>query len=116
MEDFNWVPVIVSVLGGGGIGASAREFYQMVKLSKDGVSGREDKRRADILGERDWAINQMANERAARLIAEARYDTERENRRRVMETLIDTRYLLRKQNPDIALPEFPDIEDTLPLD
>ena len=116
MQDFNWVAVTVAALGSGGIGAAAREFYNMIKLSKEGVSGREDKRRADILGERDYAITRLADERAARLLAERRYDMERENRRRVMETLIETRYQLRKNDPFAVLPEFPDIDDTIPLD
>lgn len=114
MEDFNWVPIVVAAIGSGGIGASINAIYNMVKLSRDGVSGREDKRRSDIISERDYAITALQRERIARHLAEDRFDNERENRRRLMEQIIDLRILVRTLSPGHELPEFPDLEDTLP--
>ena len=114
MEDFNWVPITVAIIGSGGIGVAGREFFNMIQLAKTGVSGREDKRRLDILSERDYAIAQLALEREARLAAEARYDIERENRRRATEELINMRMIYRSNLPKGNLPEFPDFDDTQP--
>ena len=123
MEDFNWVPVLVSFLGGGGIVAALSELQKMIKLSREGVSGREDRRKADIVAGRDFAIEQLASERSQRIAAdkarhaaEVRYDIERENRRRVTEVLIATEHLLQRIAPNVKLPGFPDLEDTTPQD
>ena len=123
MENFDWVPILVSFLGGGGIVAALSELQKMIKLSRDGVSGREDRRKADIVAERDYAIEQLASERAQRIAAderrhaaETRYDAERENRRRVTEVLIATEHLLQRIAPNVTLPGFPDLEDMTPQD
>lgn len=113
MENFNWVPLVVALLGGGGLGAAIREFVNMIKLSKEGVSGREDKRRLDIIADRDYAFTQLALEREKREQAEARFDDERYKRRIIWEQLLDLRLRLRIECGDsIDLP--PLLEDTLP--
>lgn len=115
MDDFNWVALVVAVLGGGGVTAAGQQLYNMVKLSREGVSGREDRRRADIVSERDYAFEQLAIERDARARAEFRADIERERRRRITEELINTRIEYQRRIGLEGLPEFPDIdEDTVP--
>ena len=114
MDEVNWVPVVVAAIGSGGIGAAARELITMIKLSREGVSGREDKRRADILGERDYALTQLEIERRRNLLLHQRNDIERENRRRAMEAYINLRMWHALNSPQAPLPEFPDFEDTTP--
>lgn len=114
MEEFNWIPMLVAIVGSGGLGAAGRELFTMIKLSREGVSGREDKRRNDILNERDYALAQLEIERRRNLLLHQRSDIERENRRRVMEAYINLRMWHALNNPQATLPEFPDFEDTIP--
>ena len=116
MEDSNWVPIVVAAIGSGGIGAAGRELFTMVKLSREGVSGREDKRRADILTERDYAIAQLEMERRRNTLLAERADIERENRRRAVEAYINLRMWHAMNSPGVELPSYPDFEDTTPSD
>ena len=114
MEEFNWIPMLVAIVGSGGLGAAGRELFTMIKLSREGVSGREDKRRNDILNERDYALAQLEIERRRNLLLHQRSDIERENRRRAMEAYINLRMWHALNSPQAPLPEFPDFEDTTP--
>lgn len=77
----NWIAVLVAVLGAGGIGAAIREIVGVVTLARNGVSGREDKRRVDIIVQRDHALKLQAEAEAGERKAEARADREAEQRR-----------------------------------
>ncbi len=78
--ELNWVAILVTVLGAGGIGATAREIVNAVTLASRGVSGREDRRRGDIIASRDWALLRAKEADQAR--AEIEEELERERRRR----------------------------------
>lgn len=116
MEEFNWIPMLVAIIGSGGLGAAGRELFTMIKLSREGVSGREDKRRNDILNERDYALAQLEIERRRNELLNVRADIERENRRRAMEAYVALRMWHVLNNPQAQLPEYPDFEDTTPAD
>lgn len=73
MENMNWIALLVAFLGAGGIGAAIREVIGAVSLARKGVSGREQKRRYDIVAQRDTAIAEAAE-------ADLRADAERELR------------------------------------
>lgn len=64
--DTNWVAIAVAALSAGGLGAALREIVNVITLSARGVSGREDRRRADIIAARDWAIQQATDANLAR--------------------------------------------------
>lgn len=88
MPDVNLVALIVAVLGAGGIGAAIREIVSVVTLARKGVSGKDEKRRDDIIAQRDHAIAQMkeaeageTEERKRADNAERARDEEREKRR-----------------------------------
>lgn len=80
MADFNWIAVLVAVLGAGGIGAAIREIASVFSLARKGVSGREDKRRDDIIQQRDHALAMQAEAEAGERAADARADNERTRR------------------------------------
>lgn len=77
----NWVAIAVAILGGGGVGVAIREIVNVFTLARNGVSGREDKRRVDIIAQRDHAIAMQAEAEAAERAADARADREAEERR-----------------------------------
>lgn len=81
MEDTNWVAVIVGLLSAGGIGAGIREIVNVFTLARKGVSGREDKRRSDIIAQRDHALKMQAEAENGERAADARADAEAEHRR-----------------------------------
>ncbi len=76
----NWVPLLVAVLGAGGIGAAIREIIGVIALARKGVSGKEQKRRDDIIAQRDYAIAQMEAARREADQADQRADEERDER------------------------------------
>lgn len=77
----NWVAILVGLLGAGGIGAAIREIVGVVTLARNGVSGREDKRKTDIVAQRDHALQMQEEAEAGERAANARADTEAEQRR-----------------------------------
>lgn len=79
--ELNWVAIIVAVLGAGGIGAAVREIASVMSLARKGVSGREDKRRVDIITQRDHALAMQADAEAGERAADARADREADARR-----------------------------------
>lgn len=68
----NWVAIVVGLLGAGGIGAAVREIVGVVTLARSGVSGREDKRRTDIIAQRDHALALQAEAEAGERAADTR--------------------------------------------
>ena len=116
--DLNWVAIIVAVLGAGGIGAAIREIASVISLARKGVSGREDKRRLDIIEQRDHAL--ALKERAEELQAEAeageaaandRADRERQARIRYQEELAKHRRAIILDYGGNPGP-WPDIDET----
>lgn len=83
--ELNWVAILVAVLGAGGIGAAIREIASVISLAKKGVSGREDKRRVDIIAQRDHALAMQAEAEAGERAADARADAEASQRRQWQE-------------------------------
>lgn len=80
MEDFNWVALLVTLIGGGGIGVAIREIVGVVTLARQGVSGKEDRRKSDIIAARDHALALQAEAEAGERAADARADRERDAR------------------------------------
>lgn len=79
--ELNWVAIIVAVLGAGGIGAAVREIASVISLAKKGVSGKEDKRRIDIIAQRDHALAMQSEAEAGERAADSRADLEAAMRR-----------------------------------
>jgi hypothetical protein len=75
--EINWAAVMVAVLGGGGLGVAVREIVSVVTLARSGVSGKEDKRRGDIIAQRDHARLLQLDAEAGERAADARADRER---------------------------------------
>ena len=110
MADMNWVALLVAFLGAGGIGAAVREIVGVVSLARKGVSGKEDKRRDDILAQRDYALAQMKEAQAEADAHEARADREAAARRRWQEECAKLRRLAIEHGRDPG--PWPDIDDT----
>lgn len=81
----NWVAIVVALLGAGGIGAAIRELVGVVTLARNGVSGREDKRRVDIIAQRDHALALQAEAEAGERAADTRANEQSELRLRWQE-------------------------------
>lgn len=94
MEDFNWVALLVAVIGGGGVGVAIREIVGVVTLARQGVSGKEDKRKSDIIAARDHALTLQAEAEAGERAADARADREAEHRRLWQEEAARLRVLI----------------------
>lgn len=110
MADMNWVLALVGVLFAGGIGATIREIVGVITLARKGVSGKEQKRRDDIVAQRDYALAQM---RAAQLEAdahEARADREAAARRQWQEVVARLRRMQIENGRDPG--PWPDIDET----
>jgi len=108
--DLNWVAILVAVLGAGGIGAAIREIAAVVSLARKGVSGREDRRRDDIISQRDHALALQADAEAGERAADERADRERDRRIRWQEEAARLRVRLIELGGDPG--ERPDIDNT----
>lgn len=75
---FDLVPLIIAVIGAGGLGAFFREIIAGVMKVLGGMSARESKRKVDIVEQRDEAVAREA--RAWRLV-----DSEADKRRTIQE-------------------------------
>lgn len=120
MDNFNWVALVVAVVGGGGVGVAIREVVSVVTLARQGVSGKEDRRRADIVSQRDWALSERdkaLGERdkaiAEREAAEQREDEQARYSRVLAESLsIHRRIIIEAPCLDAtALPAYPSRKD-----
>ena len=78
--EINLAAVLVAVIGAGGIGAAIREIVSVITLARKGVSGKEDRRRGDIVAQRDHAQQMQREAEAGERAADARADREREFR------------------------------------
>lgn len=110
MNDINWIVTLVGVLFAGGIGATVREIVGVVTLARKGVSGKEQKRRDDIVAQRDYALSQMKEAQAEANAHELRADREAAARRRWQE---EHAKLRRRSIEDGRDPgPWPDIDDS----
>ncbi|MGQ7313361.1 hypothetical protein ACUOFU_16770 [Microbacterium arabinogalactanolyticum] len=96
----NWVAILVGLLGAGGVGAAVREIVGVVTLARKGVSGREDKRKTDIVAQRDHAIAMQAEAEAAERAADDRADLEAEERRHWQEVAARMRRIIIESGGD----------------
>lgn len=109
MADMNWVATIVGVLFAGGIGATIREIVGVVTLARKGVSGKEQKRNADIVAQRDYALQQMKEAQRDADLQEKRADREAAARRLWQEEVAKLRRLAIEHGRDPG--PWPDIDD-----
>lgn len=110
MGDINIVALVVAVVGAGGIGVAIREIVGVVTLARNGMSGKEDKRRNDIVAQRDLAIQQAKEAKKEADAADARADREADSRRRYQEAHARLRRRLIEQG--IEPGEWPEIDET----
>jgi hypothetical protein len=110
MADMNWVATIVGVLFAGGIGATIREIVGVVTLARKGVSGKEQKRRDDIVAQRDYALAQMRAAQSEADAHEARADREAVRRQKWQEEVAKLRRLAIEHGRDPG--PWPDIDET----
>jgi len=101
----------VTALGGGaGIALLLRELLSVVAALRNGVSAREGKRKADIVQQRDEALERAAAAEAQTRAADRRADTEREKRIAWQEDAAAHRRQLLENGLSPGSP--PDIETT----
>lgn len=107
MENFNWVALLVALVGGGGVGVAVREVVSVVTLARQGVSGKEDRRRTDIVAMRDWALAERDRAQAAQDAAEVA-EAKAAARARVLEESLSMhrRIIIEAVGPD-RLPPYP---------
>lgn len=107
MEGTNWVAIIIAVLGAGGVGVAVREIVGVITLARQGVSGKEDKRRTDIVAMRDWALSERDKALAAQEVAEIN-EAKSAARSRVLEESLSVhrRIIIETVGPD-RLPPYP---------
>lgn len=110
MADLNWIATLGGVLFAGGIGATIREIVGVVTLARKGVSGKEQKRRDDIVAQRDYALAQMKAAQDEADQHEARADAEARVRRRWQEEAAKLRRLAIEEGRDPG--PWPDIDET----
>lgn len=80
MADNPWIALVVGLLGSGGLGAVMIAIINNINLHRQGVSGKEEDRREDIVKQRDEALAQTRMAEAAERAEELRADQERERR------------------------------------
>lgn len=98
----NILPWIVALGGATGIGLLLREITSVITLLRKGVSAKEDKRKIDIVQQRDRALRREAE-------ANVRFEHEAAGRRRVQEYASQLRRkLFEKGVPLDELESFPE--------
>lgn len=85
MNDATWVTLVVALVGSGGLGSVIVATLNNVKLHKQGVAGKEDQRREDIVKQRDEALARLSASEVSERAEEVRADAERERRIRWQE-------------------------------
>lgn len=101
----------MTALGGGaGIALLLRELISVVAALRNGVSAREGKRKADIVQQRDEALERATKAEAQTRAANARADLEREKRIAYQEDAAAHRRQLVENGLTPGSP--PDIETT----
>ncbi|MBW9093095.1 hypothetical protein JNB62_05320 [Microbacterium jejuense] len=113
----NPIAIIVTVVTSVGFGAAVKAIVDGILMARKGISGREDRRKSDIIAQRDHALAlQLAAEEGERAAdaradaAEAARDRERDKRRIAQESLMEARFQLRERGIDPG--PWPDFENT----
>lgn len=113
----NPIAILVTVVTSVGFGAAVKAIVDGVLMARRGISGREDRRKSDIIAARDHAIAMQlqaeAGERAADERADAAErarDGERNQRRIAQEELMQARLRLRENGIDPG--PWPDFDRT----
>lgn len=78
--DLDVVALLVVLLGSAGVGGVVSSVVNAIMMARRGVSGKEDKRKLDIIRQRDEAWLRAAEAEAAELAANVREDAERDLR------------------------------------
>lgn len=99
------VALIVALLGAGGLSGVVVEIIKNVKLHRQGVPGKEEDRREDIIRQRDEALAHTRLAEAAERAEEARADEERTQRIRWQEETARLRLKLINAGHDPDNPE-----------
>lgn len=100
MQDANMVALIVALVGSGGLGSVIVAILNNVKLHKQGVAGKEDQRREDIVKQRDEALARLHDSEISERAEEARADAERIRRIRWQEEAARLRVQLIQNGQD----------------
>ena len=85
MGDSSPIALVVPIITSAGFGVAVKSIIDGIRMARRGVSGREDKRRSDIVAQRDHAIARMEAAEAAADKQEALADAEAGRRRRWQE-------------------------------
>lgn len=109
----NWVAILAAVLGAGGIGAAIREIASVISLARKGVSGKEDRRRDDLVAQRDHALELMRAADREKDEADARADHAESLKRKALEALARTRRIVIEDHGGDPGP-WPDFDNTDP--
>jgi hypothetical protein len=110
--DFNLVALLVALLGSAGVGGVVTSIINGVVMARKGISGREDKRRDDIIAQRDLAWQRANEAEAGERAADERADLERARRIQWQEQAVRQRLQLLMAGIE-PLGNLPD-EDTNP--
>lgn len=76
----NTIPLIVAILGSGGLGSVVTSVIHSIAMARKGIAGKEEDRRTDIVKARDFAWARMAQAEADADAQERRADEERAKR------------------------------------
>ncbi|MDF2990237.1 MAG: hypothetical protein K0S37_751 [Microbacterium sp.] len=119
MADVNYVASVITIVTSVGFGAVVKSIIDGIIAHRNGVSGREDKRRSDIIAQREHALKLASDaeageavERQLRKEAEVRADAERARRRRVVEELARARLTMIGAGIDPGASYLDELENT----
>ncbi|PWC05419.1 hypothetical protein [Agromyces badenianii] len=112
LENVNVIALIVALVGTAGIGATFRDVVSVIAKVREGVSAKESTRKADLVAQREAALDR--EQRAITLAdqADLRADAEAARRRRTQEYASRLRRQLLESG--ITPAEWPVLEDTIP--
>lgn len=111
MADNSIVAILVAVLGSGGLAAVIRSVTSSIKMHRQGIAGKEERRREDIVKQRDEAFERARLAEHDAHAEERRADQERERRIRWQEESARLRIALIMAGKDPGAP--PIDEDTI---
>jgi hypothetical protein len=104
----NPVALIIAFITSAVFGVVVKSIFDAWSLHRQGVSGREDKRKTDILAQRDYAFKRMEDAEADAAAERVRADAEARRRIIWREEAARLRLLLREAGIDPG----PLLEDT----
>lgn len=104
----NPVALLIALVSSAGFGIVCKSIFDAWTMHRQGVSGREDKRKTDILAQRDYAFKRMEAAEADAAAEKRRADDEARRRILWREEAARLRLLLR----DAGMDPGPLLEDT----